>query len=182
MSPGPAFCVAKGYCDCSTACNRFAQRSLIVRFLTFGRVTPIAPDPRIEPPLSRSAQCWPHGSSQQSARGYGREASLRIAAAASFGAGRTAEPPAAAEKPDDFACSGRRTAFNAATPPLSSRDLARIRNLRSCSVLSDPDMRRSNLRNSRANARRSDFGTCFMAQSCRGPRTDGIIVAQHRPD
>ena len=40
-SGNPAIRVAKRCCDCSTAGNRFAQRSLSVRFLTFGVVTPI---------------------------------------------------------------------------------------------------------------------------------------------
>jgi hypothetical protein len=36
----PAFCVAKGCCECLSSGNRFAQWSLTVRFLTFGVVTP----------------------------------------------------------------------------------------------------------------------------------------------
>jgi hypothetical protein len=34
-------CVAKPYCDCLFAGNRFPQQSLTVRFLTFGVVTPV---------------------------------------------------------------------------------------------------------------------------------------------
>ncbi len=39
----PSIRVAKGYCNCLSTGDRFAQRGSSVRFLTFGVVTPVSP-------------------------------------------------------------------------------------------------------------------------------------------
>jgi hypothetical protein len=57
--PTPAIRVAKGCCDCSTAGNRFAQRSLSSRFLTFGVVTPYRAGACLNKPLSKQCEGRP---------------------------------------------------------------------------------------------------------------------------